>query len=854
MINSLPRTTTPAAVSPLQSAPGQNSRISPPLDTPSTSQSTSTTATIPRSNPSPVGQSTGENDTALQGATPQPSEALNQAFSVLSGLNDGDISGQDIAAFKQVVGGLDALPEGERQAFLSNLGENIRSMMSGSGDPAAVLAILNQSPLKGMLPQKSEIANQANSNPVNELSAVPGSSVSVKTANPVSSVETEPKQDKNALEQVNVALKEIFGTEMSPETVQSLVDSFGDSASALLEVITNDTFKEMANSFLSSGLQKKDFPPDKILGLIQGVNQLVHGAGPEASTYMAVKSRMEAVVQILGSLPEDMTKSAAKKLDVQLQKIAPDLFKHVSLDLDDLPVIKLEVHCQSDGLRKGEKEGEGVKFSISIDTDKLRVSEMMVEAGKYLTESEQEFKDAVIDSAKGLVEEDEDDDDGPQKAHSGDSVLVGRVKYATADEAIEPPDGYTRDGIVGYHDSMPVSDLPDFAKDAIEDYAKKFNLDVNSLKAHVDIGFDSEGTMRLKITLEGKEGLPVLNPRTGEKEDVFEQLSLEVDFNAGNLAAQKAKEWAWETGKQVLMKVIPGTQLIQAAQLGWEIGRAIGQITLSDGGTIDDALQIVMKDAMLGAEGKGNISAAELESRLSRGISEIDRKIDSIKSKLEADGLSREKNPEVFAMLDDTKAAYRMALTAVYKPGTISKESLQQAKAAVSALKESGFDPHQARIMDNLIDLSIKTAPSQNELDSKKMANSKGLWESVKSASEPLPNLSLTRSGDINLARFLKVGKAVMDAVNRGEITSGDAKNMLNQLKADMLKYLGTDESKKNMVMGNFDLIVANPAMNIDDHMGDLTSKPIEATAPHTPGLLIGNLELNEGAARQLRF
>ncbi|MGE3724667.1 MAG: hypothetical protein AB7I41_03895 [Candidatus Sericytochromatia bacterium] len=60
----------------------------------------------------------------------------------MSGLNDGDISGQDIEAFKQVVGGLDALPEGDRQALLSNLGDNIRNVMSGSGDSAAVLDTL----------------------------------------------------------------------------------------------------------------------------------------------------------------------------------------------------------------------------------------------------------------------------------------------------------------------------------------------------------------------------------------------------------------------------------------------------------------------------------------------------------------------------------------------------------------------------------------------------------------------------------------------------------------------------------------------------------------------------------------
>lgn len=140
MINQIPRMSQPAAVSPLQSSPSQNLRISAPAESakPTISQNIS----VKTATPAPIGQSTGENDAAIQAGTPQPSENLKNAFSVLSGLKDGDVSSQDIAAFKQVLGGLDALHEGDRQAFLSDLGANIRSIMSGGGDPAAVLEIL----------------------------------------------------------------------------------------------------------------------------------------------------------------------------------------------------------------------------------------------------------------------------------------------------------------------------------------------------------------------------------------------------------------------------------------------------------------------------------------------------------------------------------------------------------------------------------------------------------------------------------------------------------------------------------------------------------------------------------------
>lgn len=527
------------------------------------------------------------------------------------------------------------------------------------------------------------------------------------------------------------------------------VDVAKDLLAPLLEQLPEGPTKDIAQVLVNiSDKEKLDTIMSNIALLTQEDRKWDIGDGVDEEL-KDIKAVMEVLTLVGGEMAD--TASGAKLVNALLEKV-PKIGDYVSFN-DKTHSLKIDIPVQG-------KDGRGGKIGAEYNF-KDKTYALDIQAGQYNKDS----------SAK----------------------LAGSVGFSySATPALE---AFGDDGFTKEVDINDTEYLTDDAKHYLETAAVAYGLDPKNIDVVLNVTVDKDGNASVSAVLQSKtaSGNP---PR-------YAQVKLGLDADVPELAKDLGIYLAKKYGPALAAKLGPAAlasvskaipvigQLVTAAQVGWEIGRLIGENVMIDGKSVDDHMQEMFKAALY--EGPGANSEAR-QADFKAGIATLRTAFNDAVHK---NGLIE--GTPAYQALESMIALKITAYTAMANPYLVDDEEKKVALEKVDLLQNTGaLSPEDADALREQIGMADGGMGGRSEWQEKVRAESS---DAMNRLSPSQTNASDAKDIAIDLGRDI-----VMKLRGR-HLSSEQAGVLLNEIRL-RLQILQVPESEIKSIetaIANFD-------------------------------------------------
>lgn len=381
-----------------------------------------------------------------------------------------------------------------------------------------------------------------------------------------------------------------------------------------------------------------------------------------------------------------------------------------------------------------------------------------------------------------------------------------------------------------------LSDLPAALKSRLETAAKAYGIDPKDVNVVFEVSYNDDGTVTTKATLEAK---------TSDKPERYMQLELALDANVQELAEEAvvflAKKYGpalaaklGTVGLGALSKTIPvAGQLLTAAQVGWEVGRFLGEnVTIGDK-TIDQHMQDYYRGILEGEFADSEAKEGEFKAGLAALRNARRDLLDGNPTKnppIEAipEGPNRE-------LVKDLFAVKLIAYTAMARPDSLTVQDRDQALAKVAELAEKGvLTEQEAENLTKSLNLKKGSSGQSNaefeKIQEKEYKHLSSTLHEIRDNASSLP----FRDGADDIA--IKKGRDIVKALRNGKISAKRADLLFKEIKSFLTQAKVSEGDIKSVFR----------------HIANLDQDGSENRASNTTAIEVGAAEWIEGSRAQL--
>jgi len=423
--------------------------------------------------------------------------------------------------------------------------------------------------------------------------------------------------------------------------------------------------------------------------------------------------------------------------------------------------------AQGDLLNRLAAKIPGLKLAFDEKTQKLEIGLLAGKSGKSTALSgSYDFKNGTygLNVTAGTLDQ-----------AGRNTELAGSVAYRYAERSMAQEE-QENTALV----KQQLSDLPESLQTRLKAEAEAYGLDLDKASVVFQVSYDTAGNVTAKATLEVAEDIDP--PR-------FQQLELGLDINLQGLAEDALKYLAKKhgpvlaarlgvTGIATLSKAIPvAGQLITAAQVGYTVGRFIGENVTIGGKTVDqhsvDFFRSVLEGEFADAE------AQEMEFK--SAIATLRMAYRNI--------LSGQTNPPTAPIpegdprrqvVDQLFGVKMLAYTAMARPDSLSMSDRDNALKTLEQLQESNAigAAEASQLKKSLL---LKQGGTSGE-------NLEALQaETFEQLSTPVAKVfsvpdGLKRSSSQIKNSAVETGRAIVSALREGKLNVADAETLMNRL------------------------------------------------------------------------
>lgn len=337
-----------------------------------------------------------------------------------------------------------------------------------------------------------------------------------------------------------------------------------------------------------------------------------------------------------------------------------------------------------------------------------------------------------------------------------------------------------------------LEDLPDALREQLTTAAQAYGVNPENVAVVFQVGMDDEGNVTTTATLEAA---------TGSDPERYQQIELTLDANVKELAEKAVTYLAEKYGPALaaklgpiglssLSKAIPvAGQLLTAAQVGWEVGRFLGEnVTIGDQ-TIDEHMQEQYLAIIQGEHSDSEAAEADFKA----GVATLrNAYLDIVHGRPPLEPIPEgDPNREI---LEDLFAVKIMAYTAMARPESMNTNDRDNALSTLAELEERGVvTSEEAENLRNQLNLVDDSRQVSSDYRARVQESNYGeINEQLDQIAEPWLD---SNAADI----AIDLGRQVTTLLRDGQLTPERAEELYDNI-IEQMEDRGMDSSEINSV------------------------------------------------------